>query len=276
MFQNHDTWWDLLCILDLPNNTGSVYTVEEKRQEDIANQKPGSNSSSSHGSGGGGSGSPRQQPPEESLHVASDAKFIAALQSGIEARLGENWVRHKFYELTSSIVALAQDPTGLQLSIRLSDKARKVVEAQSHRANGLRQSTEVAGMPPNPWAWAAKNKGGALVDGSILRLHVRRLLLESDLQEADAEGIFADLSRDVQSETDFQALLSLLPESDGGLYPVAVGLLSPSPVVRASAVRLLSGVQKFDSTRTAFATLNGLLRNAYLRQQAMVVSASEI
>ncbi len=34
MFQQHDTWWDLVCVLDLPNDVGYVYSPEEKKAED--------------------------------------------------------------------------------------------------------------------------------------------------------------------------------------------------------------------------------------------------
>jgi hypothetical protein len=41
MFQQRDTWWDLIVILDLPNNTVTVQSAEEKRIEDaIAKGKP--------------------------------------------------------------------------------------------------------------------------------------------------------------------------------------------------------------------------------------------
>ena len=33
MFQQHESWWDLLCILDLPNNTGYIYSAEERKAD---------------------------------------------------------------------------------------------------------------------------------------------------------------------------------------------------------------------------------------------------
>lgn len=71
MFQQHDSWYDLLCILDLPNKKGTVQTSEERRAED-ALQK----------------GKPYTPPPpsskmiEESLHEQVDLKFIQCVLSG--------------------------------------------------------------------------------------------------------------------------------------------------------------------------------------------------
>jgi len=75
--------------------------------------------------------------------------------------------------------------------------------------------------------------------------------------------MFGDLLQVLRSEEDVQALLSLLPESEGGLYPLAVGLFSPSPAVKLSALKILDAVRSFPSTRPAFDSLNSVLSRAF-------------
>lgn len=130
MFQENDSWWDLLCVLDLPNGTGTVKSIEEKKAEDARNHNsskggPSSSSSSSAvssspqpssvllsaagpasitGSGGaGGAGG-----DTELSHAILDHKFILMLLSAVQFKLGEDWVRQKFHDFTNNIVTQAQ------------------------------------------------------------------------------------------------------------------------------------------------------------------------
>ena len=60
-----------------------------------------------------------------------------------------------------------------------------------------------------------------------------------------------------------QGLLVLLPESTGGLFPIAVGLFHSDPTVRKCAVNILQNVKKYQSTMTAFQSLNPFLLDAF-------------
>ena len=78
MFQQHESWWDLLCVLDLPNSTGHIYSAEEKKWEDgsglsFANQKAGagSSSSSSASSAVGNTNAAYEDAP----HYSTDNRF---------------------------------------------------------------------------------------------------------------------------------------------------------------------------------------------------------
>jgi hypothetical protein len=68
MFQQHNTWWDLLCVLDLPNKRGTVQTAEEHRIEEAAQK--------------GKQYTPVPCRAEDVLHEASDAKFFSFVLSG--------------------------------------------------------------------------------------------------------------------------------------------------------------------------------------------------
>ena len=78
MFQQHESWWDLLCVLDLPNSTGHIYSAEEKKWEDgsglsFANQKAGAGSSSS--SSASSTVANTNAAYEDAPHYSTDNRF---------------------------------------------------------------------------------------------------------------------------------------------------------------------------------------------------------
>jgi hypothetical protein len=95
MFQQHDGWYDLLCILDLPNKKGTAQSAEERRAEEAAQK--------------GKPYTPPSRPAEETSHEAADSRFIQSILSGIEARLGEEWVRSQFFYYTDAILSDAHE-----------------------------------------------------------------------------------------------------------------------------------------------------------------------
>jgi hypothetical protein len=95
MFQQHDNWFDLLCILDLPNKKGTVQTAEERRAEEAAQK--------------GKPYTPPVRSADDTSHESPDLKFIQSVLSGIEAKLGEEWVRAQFFDYTQIILSDAHE-----------------------------------------------------------------------------------------------------------------------------------------------------------------------
>lgn len=371
MFQQHDSWWDLLCVLDLPNNTGHIYSAEERRSQDSSK---------------GGAG--RMTPPpnhvtkgnnkhavsyEDMPHYSVDNKFIKAVLSGINAQIGEDWVRQQFYDHTSNILHLAldQDQNILQHNHKLSAVQRKFAEQNAARVKLIRQSAEFVELASHPWVWCADKDsaekehlhsqansaanstanspaGSPLVPSTmsasmataaalrapapqpspprkglrgskvapaistsssdlsaelaedkqasrvgataednkeqemvsianpargvksiwlLLRSYVRKLQLESGLNAIDETQLYyQQLEQYLRSEGSLQALLTLLPQSKGGLLPIATGLFHKSPLVRLHASRILQRIQQFPSTKAAYKSLEGYFHTAYERQ----------
>lgn len=335
MFQQHDNWWDLLCVLDLPNCTGHVYSAEERKFEDGSGISfPSSKSSmvapSGGSSSGGGSGSSSAgsgaagssfagSSYEDSPHFAVDNKFIQGVISGIGARISEDWVRQQFYDYTSSIISHAQDLGGMYLdSTKLEEKTKRFLEANAARIAIIDKTTEFLSLPTHPFVWGYNNteynakkesveeaedrdsihpkelfpstdsvderdgkgivaeKGKAkeiepeinnFYDGILLKSYVRKLQYECNIDPRDEAPLyFMYLDCRLQSESALQGLLVLLPESTGGLFPIAVGLFHRNPMVRKSAVNILENIRKFQSTMTAFHSLNPFLLEAFERQ----------
>lgn len=202
------------------------------------------------------------RPPEESLHENNDAKFIARVLSGIEASLGEDWVRQQFYEYTHAILLQAHDQSRLLMSKRVHDKTKKLFLGNCHRISILKQSPEYTRMPENLWLWTDPLP----LDNLLVMSQLRKFQVESHLHSVETQAIFADLDTALQTEASLQALICYLPESAGGLAVLAAGLFHAEAVVRCHTVRLLQRIDAFESTKVAL-KLNPFLSAALQRQE---------
>eukprot|EP00596_Hydrurales_sp_CCMP1899_P005118 CAMPEP_0119050090 /NCGR_PEP_ID=MMETSP1177-20130426/68129_1 /TAXON_ID=2985 /ORGANISM="Ochromonas sp, Strain CCMP1899" /LENGTH=771 /DNA_ID=CAMNT_0007028091 /DNA_START=405 /DNA_END=2720 /DNA_ORIENTATION=- len=177
MFLERDSWWDLACVLDLPNGVGTVFSQDEKKRADEAYKGIDIRSVSSGNiftnqflsgllnAGGRLMPSDNSEVVQQHLQDEADTRFISGILSVISTKScgnGEEWLQQRFYEYTSSIIQQAHDLQpilGLDNGIRnprrlidpLSDRARKSVEAQAGRVLALRSSPDYLLIPNNPW-----------------------------------------------------------------------------------------------------------------------------
>ena len=192
MFLQRDQWWDLACVIDLPNNTGTVYSPEEKRKSDehskgsgIVSVSSSSASTSVRGSnllGGlanvGGRLLPFENPDITQQHAqdTADSRFITGLQSVITAKLfrgswvEEEWVARRFFDYTCQITGACRlqntDSPLLNTTRQIkltdfdpsTDRTKKFqTEGVTSRMNYLRNNPEYHLIPSSPWVWTASN-----------------------------------------------------------------------------------------------------------------------
>ena len=104
-------------------------------------------------------------------------------------------------------------------------------------------------------------------DGVNLRRSLRRLqCAPPDLTEDERLKIYKALDESLRTEMDLKELLVLLPESQGGILCLALGLLNRSENVRALTVSILQRLESIPSTRAAVNQLNFFLQSSYTRQ----------
>lgn len=332
MFQQRDSWWDILCILDLPNGTGTVQTADEKRLEEnnTASTKHSNRMSSSHTSSAqhsqasantnnssqtsSTSSRTTQQLAVENdhSHIRLDQKFITAVLSGVSVNLDEHWVQRQFYNYTMDIVYLAQDIAQGKKALIRSKRLLKNVKIQFRsnivRASYLATTKEFSHIPNNPWTAEHTIKDINNVDdsinpsvssttvfgvnissssessnpvteesdnninkcqchGEILKDHILRLQCEQSfrfIQEIIL--IFKDLDSCLVVERDVQGLLTLLPESRGGLFLIASPLFHGNPVMKFLATKILHKVSLYKSTRPALVSLGSFFHSSFARQ----------
>ena len=174
MFLERDQWWDLACVLDLPNSTGSVYNPEERKRSE-ENSKGGMTTSVSNGAlaarggiyGGlanvGGRLLPFENTEMIQLHIqdAADSRHINGVISVISNRViestvaEEEWVAERFLDYTSAIIEQIKDLSGPSMvGPRLKKKGG--AEILTARVAALRISPEFLLIPLSPWSWISR------------------------------------------------------------------------------------------------------------------------
>ena len=323
MFQQREAWWDLLCVIEEFGAKGVVIYAPSLTATNI--------SSTSTGSAGVTAGATPAPPPPPhptpaaaepsdtkmsmaslsatatralplfgrggggaermTAHEAMDQKFISVTLSGIEARLGEDWIRGQFYDYCHMILMQAMDKLNdLQIdTTKMNDNIKKIYESNIYRADILSRSEEVLAMPVHPWVWCKEHRSGMKADdlvegiekgkgtsGLTLRRHIRRLLLETSISNDEVQTIFEDLDKSIRTECSYQALLSLLLEKDGGIYSLAVGLYHRDDSVKIHTIRILSRMETFASTSPLLRHMNGFLKYTYNRYLLRVYGSNKL
>lgn len=153
MFQQRDNWWDLICILDLPNMSGTIYSAEEKRKNEESHKNSGRMTPPPSGNNS------KILPYDELLHYNIDNKFIKIIISGINVFLSEEWCKQQFYDYTNNIISLIYDINNniLQNNTILSEKQKKFVDGNSQRLHIIKNTTEFSELYAHPWVWCSSN-----------------------------------------------------------------------------------------------------------------------
>lgn len=263
MFQSKESWWDLICILDLPNQTGSVYGVGEKRLlDDHLNSSSNhlkSNSSSS-------SKSTQQLMLEDNSHLRNDQNFIIGVQSLINNNFGEYYIKQEFYDYTCQIFYLANDTKGLIASSRLSENIKKLHNRNIVRSSILKESKEF--QLSRKHFWKHLNSPSTVEDlvnydqgssistvmvpiGDVLLECVRKLQCQVNLNDKEVSAIYATFIKYLNSERDLRALVVLFPESTGGLTLLVQGIFHHNIVIKLNCLHLLQRLSRYESTSPA-------------------------
>jgi len=98
-----------------------------------------------------------------------------------------------------------------------------------------------------------------------IQKHLRRLRIRKDLSEQETISIYKDFVRTINTQEQLTEFLSYLPESHGGLYPVAVSLFHPSEAVRLATVELFRRLDRIKTGSGFITNLNFFLLLAYER-----------
>lgn len=100
---------------------------------------------------------------------------------------------------------------------------------------------------------------------STLKLLLLRLQIEINLSFNALEIILNNLIACITSEQLVQSMVVMLPESQGGLHPIAVCLFSPHPQIRFLASNILTHIESYPSTIIYLSSLNSMYLSAYQR-----------
>lgn len=263
-FANKPEWWDVLCDI----GTGRI-KISPKIQ--IA---PPSTSHSFFGP------SISHQPD------TGDNAFMNEIISAIQSRFGEKVIRQRFHAYISRFVRLAaayeesvygstcllslpitDDDNGEPLGLRghghvWPDEGSRVRDLQ---ANMSRIEGWLGTRSYYAYAEDVRRLGreGPVVNvdlrHQIDRLRVLRLSAE------EAGRIFVALNKFVQSYEEITQFLAVVPEAQGGLHHVALGLFHPDRAVRREVVQFLTRVRGHVAGKHFWGGLSRWYKVAFLR-----------
>jgi hypothetical protein len=313
IFEQRNTWWDVLCNISDGTVTFSPAYAEELQQQ--AMQPLLSPGGGGHTAGGGNTISSHQQSSLSSSSGASsssssssssadstsklsllDSTFYTDLISGVQLRYGEEWTRCMFRDLTEHFLRLAceeeqfvfDEPPALSAALlgggssatRKSDKLFHL-SAYGPRIHSFLRSKQFASYSLQREAF--EKEGSAFRDmDPMLRKHVRTLQLLSS-KRAGGPGAsggagggtsasaaaditpYVTLEQHVHGRDQVLELLAMLPESRGGLFPIALGLLHADERVRHAVIELLQRIDAQAEGNKAVSGLNYFLLMTYYR-----------
>jgi hypothetical protein len=153
---------------------------------------------------------------------ALDNAFITEVIAGVKARNGEEWTRCMFRDYASHIIAMAQEEE------LFTDAATKSAhqEANQFRINNFLKSRQYKTYTMHK---KVKTVTSAFREmDPIIRHHVRNVQVRK-VAASELVGIFNDFLRYINTHDEVYEFLAMLPDSQGGLQPVATCLFHKHP-----------------------------------------------
>lgn len=228
IFESRKDWWDILCNVATADVTISPHYQEELDM--IATDKT----------------------------AILDQAFLTEIAAGIKFRYGEEWIRSMFTELTQHIVSMALDEE------QHADTATRNLhlEAYQFRINQLLRAKQCQQLRQERKA-LSQSSAFAEMD-PVIRHHVRTLQVRKP-SSVEVTAIFNDLLSNISTKEHIMELLALMPESRGGMYPIALQLFSKHFKVRRAAAILLQRIDKLEEGSRAVSSLNYFILMTYYR-----------
>ncbi|KAJ2647324.1 hypothetical protein IWW40_004799 [Coemansia sp. RSA 1250] len=262
-FEEHPEWWDLLCNI----NTGKVTVSpalamppgaggQGKPQTDSLRRSLDSVSLSRNRSF-----SSREGKPDKWNN--SDTEFVQDLMLAIERHYGEvairakveNYVRHfmslvPLYEYERNGSSQLGDPAHLAASDKTGVDGYAISpgdkETRDHELSFYQNRIEgFIGTQAyyNSLADYQSMQSSSVIRGIDIAHMVYCLRNSTNLDVNEVEAIYKRLDEQVVTDEQVTELLASLPQSQGGLQPLAYGFYHPSPAIRLYTVRLFQKIE---------------------------------
>lgn len=257
IFEQRNTWWDLLCNISNGDVTLSPAYQEEINQATL--------------SAGGNS------PDSGSKLPSLDSIFFQQLMCGVQSRYGEEWCRCMFRDLTDHFLHLLTDEEQFVFDDAAESHKALHVAAYSYRMRAFVQSSQAA-------RWRSSKDALAKVGGSafgpldpLIRKHVRALQLGAtasnlslprntkSLSPKEMLFIYTTFLNHIHTREEVLELLAMLYESRGGFMPIAVALLNQEEKVRNAVIDIMQRIDAEPEGNKAISSLNYFLLMTYYR-----------
>ncbi|KAJ2161069.1 hypothetical protein GGF46_001740 [Coemansia sp. RSA 552] len=263
-FEEHPEWWDLLCNI----NTGKITVSpalampagssgQTKSQTESLRRSLDSVSLSRNRSF-----SSRDGKPDKWNNL--DTEFIQDLMLAIERHYGEVAIRAKvenyvrrfmslvpIYEYERSGTTQLGDPAHLATSDKpgIDGYAISPSEKEARDLNIAFYQSRIEGFIDtqayhNALADHQSAQSNNFIRGIDISQMVYSLRNSTNLDVNEVEAIYRRLDEQVVSDEQVTELLASLPQSQGGLQPLAYGFYHPAPSIRLHTVRLFEKIEQ--------------------------------
>ncbi|KAM5489629.1 hypothetical protein MaudMau93_003222 [Microsporum audouinii] len=286
-FANHHEWWDLLC--DLPSGRMKISNRVEAAPvtEGMQYFQPQNQNSSSSILGSSSA------PPD----LTGDVQFMDDILKSIASRHSEGVIRakwrtyiNKFTRISAAFEEIVYGATALDIVAPEepppdSSPMRERPGESSLRGHGYvwvdeaTKQRELAAWVPRIEGWrntrsyyyfiqdtAVMHLAGKPLKGLDVQHHHDRLRTLK-LSEAEAKAVYIAFSKSIKDYNSICQLLSVIPETQAGLFYLSMGLFHNDSTVRDATVELLDRISAHEAGRHFWAQLSRFARLAYYRNK---------
>jgi hypothetical protein len=268
-FANKPEWWDLLC--DLPTGRMTIsQRIEAPQMTESLNAWLVA--------------SPPPQPQSAGQDHTGDATFMESVLRAIQNRAGENTIRAlwrdyilKFARIAAVFEEMVYGSSALYIGAEEVDSGAHGVRGHGFVwADEATRHRELAGNVHRIEGWRNTRSYYSLIQDLEIMYKARpitsidlhhqhdRLRTQKMTSEASA-AVYMALEEVVRTDAEICQLLTVMPESHGGLFYVALGLLHPIKEVRWTTVRLLSKIRRHEAGKHFWEGLGRFQKLAYER-----------
>eukprot|EP00002_Diphylleia_rotans_P040157 TRINITY_DN9470_c0_g1_i2.p1 TRINITY_DN9470_c0_g1~~TRINITY_DN9470_c0_g1_i2.p1 ORF type:complete len:654 (+),score=125.98 TRINITY_DN9470_c0_g1_i2:48-2009(+) len=193
--------------------------------------------------------------------VDMDKKFSEQVLDAIDAQYGETRIRAMIQAYVRKILNVG---TRTEYFTDSSDQ-RRFEEVNRARIEYIQRT-----LTFQEYEQALRISRERFISDSATDFHViiSRLRSHKQIPEPHMVDMYDQLLRGIQNESQLADFLATIPEIEGGLTPIALGLFHKSSDVRQTTFAILKKVEASKSGRFLFEGLNFFLRSAYDRQRA--------
>ncbi|RHZ56867.1 hypothetical protein Glove_396g3 [Diversispora epigaea] len=292
IFEDHSSWWDVLCNIDTGKitvskdiSTPSYGTKPDEKIEDGARSPSSSSKTDSWGS--------KTESWGREKWDTTDNEFMSEVMHAIHHHYGETAIRGKFQEYVQRFVRLTAlyeietfgstkigmmpentDHAGvLGTGLAFHDENSKLREVATNvnRIEGWRQTLSYKYYQLDFQIYL-KTRSIKAID---VYHQVAKLKTLKNMPEEEVETLYKAFSTNVMTDEQIIEFLSYLPQNQGGLFPIGLGLFYPLKSVRNYTVELFQRIGEHTTGSKFIQSLNYFQKLSYERLLAQQIEKQQ-
>lgn len=276
VFETNHQWWDLLCDLSTGRMKISSNIAQPISTDGIQSFQQQNPSVST----------PSQMQALQTQDATGDAAFIDNVLRSITNHLGEGVIRSMWRDWIVKLVRIAAafeesvyGASALYIGGEEADAGAFGVKGHGYVwSDDSVRVREMAANINRIEGWRNTRTYYSLIQDTAL-LYTSRPITSIDLHHHHdrlrtqklgkdvAAAIYLAFDKAIRTPADICQLLTVTPESHGGLFHISLGLLHPRKDVRMSTVRLLERIQTHEAGRHFWNGLSRFTKMAFIRIQ---------